>query len=138
MQVLVQDKGMVVPVEVGAAVSQSNLRRVSNVTAGAVTLTPSELLADAVVRTGPIAAYIDTFPTGAVMELDATFAAMPVGSNRKIYFSNQVAFVRTQAPAVGFTLSGNMTNGTAQPANSVCECLLSKIAVGSYNLEVLG
>lgn len=78
-------------------------------TVGAGTITAAAIEGQLIYRTGPTAAFTDTFPTATV--LDASLGAgMDPGDCLTIDYSNQVAFAATIAGAAGVTLTSAKTS----------------------------
>ncbi len=119
-----------------AGISQSPQWVVRNATVGAYQLLVADMDADIQVRSGSIAAYADVLPTGVAMEAFPPFASMAPGTSSLVLMANMVAFARTLTAAAGFTVIGNLAG--VLPVNSCIKCLINKIAVNSYSLEILG
>lgn len=90
-------------------------------TVGAGTITNKIIDGGLIYRTGPTAAYTDTFDTAA--NLDAGVGnGMSPGDCMVIWYSNQVAFAATIAGASGVTLTSTKTSIAA----SALGCLILK------------
>lgn len=90
-------------------------------TVGNGTITNAKIDGNLIYRTGPTAAYTDTFDTAA--NLDAGVGnGMSPGDCMVIWYSNQVAFAATIAGASGVTLTSTKTSIAA----SALGCLVLK------------
>lgn len=98
-------------------------------TVGAGSILAGNLPGNLIYRTGPTAAFIDTFDTAA--NLDAGIGGgMDPGDAFQIWYSNQVAFAATIAGNTGVTLSSTKTSIAA----SALGCLvLLKVANAVLN-----
>lgn len=106
----------------------SQLRLTPRTTVGAATLTAAEVLSGAIYRTGPVAGYIDTFPTAA--EICAACIDLGAGDSFELLFINTVAFANTVAGNTGLLLGVN----TSVPASNQRRFLLTCIAPGSTDI----
>lgn len=101
-------------------------------TVGAGTLLNALIDGQFIYRTGPTAAYTDTFDTA--VNLDAGVGmGMDPGDNLVIEFSNQVAFVATIAGAAGVTMTSTKTT---IPASSYGRLILQKLTSAVYGFSI--
>lgn len=106
----------------------SQLQQSQLATVGAGNLTAQMVLGGILNRTGPVGAYIDTFP-----DASAILAAQPqlgVGDSWTFIFRNTVAFAMTAAVGVGIVLGTN----TATAASLVREYLLTVLSGGQQQI----
>lgn len=100
----------------------SGRRRVTDATAGNITLPVAGFLAGWIDRSGPGAGYADTTPTA-----DALLAALPDltrGDSFDLLITSSVAFANTIAAGTGITLAGT----TSVAASSTREYLLTLLS----------
>lgn len=102
-------------------------------TVGAGTLTAQLMDSGFIYRTGPTAAFAETFDTGANIELGFG-ADMDIGDTKFIVYSNQVAFIPTFTASTGVTIGSTKAIGVA---STLALLLLKKTAVATYVAYVL-
>lgn len=102
----------------------SQLKITGLATVGAGTLTAAMVLGGIINRTGPVGAYIDTFP--AASEILAANPQLGVGDSWTLIFRNTVAQAMTAAAGVGIVLGTNVDTA----ASLVREYLLTVLAGG--------
>lgn len=122
---------------IGTPADAAPLGALSNVVfdsaASGGTFTPAELMADSYVRTGATAAFVETFPTGAVM--DAAYPAFPIGGIHRVRLHNRCGYTWSFVSVAGF----NKTPNSAQQLNQQTEAwaLITRFAVGVWTYEII-
>lgn len=106
----------------------SQFRRSPITTAGAGTLTAVAVTSGILERTGPVAAYIDTFPTAEQILL--VNPSLNQGDSFSLIFRNTVAFAMTAAAGVGIVLGTNVDI----IASATREYVLTVLAAGSTTI----
>ena len=122
-----QIAGQTVPVNV-AVMSQRGIA--SNVTAGAASLSPSDVMQGILNRTGPGAGFADTWPSA-----DQIIAAMEnpqVGDEFGLVYRNGVAFLMTFTAGVGIVAGIGTLNCAASSTKLYSHTILSnkRTAIG--------
>lgn len=105
----------------------SQYKKTAIATAGAGTLTAQGVTNGVIERTGPVGAYIDTFPTA---EQILQAAPLNVGDSFSLMIRNTVAFAMTAAAGVGIVLGTNVDI----PASNCREYLLTVLSTGTTQI----